>query len=62
VSAERTPADERAVQLHCARVYLREARSRRGTAFSTTLLQWAANARRRSLAIDLRPAQRELAL
>lgn len=36
--------------IHTARVYLREAISRRGTAFSWTLLQWAGNARRRAAA------------
>ena len=36
--------------IHTARVYLREAIARRGTAFSWTLLQWAGNARRRAAA------------
>lgn len=33
---------------HSARVYLTEARSRRGSAFFWTLMAWAANARRRA--------------
>ena len=36
--------------IHTARVYLREAISRRGTAFSWVLLEWAGNARRRAAA------------
>lgn len=45
--------EERAAAIHCARVYLREARSRarnpaqRGFCF--VLLGWAANARRRAM-------------
>lgn len=43
---------EREINLHCAKVYLREARVRRhrDPAFSATLLMWAANARRRAAA------------
>lgn len=37
---------ERALALHCARVYLAEARRRRGQPFAHVLLQWAGNARR----------------
>ena len=36
--------------IHTARVYLREAISRRGSAFSWVLLEWAGNARRRAAA------------
>lgn len=39
---------DRAISIHCARVYLAEARRRRGQRFYWTLLQWAANARRRA--------------
>ena len=38
---------ERERCLHAARVYLTEARARRGQPFAWTLLAWAANARRR---------------
>lgn len=55
-----TPAERRAALLHCARVYLREARARRGSSFSSTLASWAARARREAAAIDLRPAQQDL--
>jgi hypothetical protein len=34
--------------LLCARVYIAEAKRRRGQPFAFTLLQWAANARRRA--------------
>ena len=40
----------RAELIHCARVYLAEARRRRGTAFGHVLLGWAANARRQAAA------------
>lgn len=36
--------------IHSARVYLAEARTRRGEGFFWTLLAWAANARRRAAA------------
>lgn len=36
--------------IHTARVYLREARTRRGQPFAWTLLEWAGNARRRAAA------------
>lgn len=54
-----TPAEEREINLHCARVYLREARLRRATqpAFAATLTLWAANARRRAMSVDVAPAQ-----
>lgn len=59
---DRTPAQERDVQIHCAKVYLREARARRvlHPRFAGTLLQWAANCRRRASEIDTRPAQGSL--
>lgn len=57
--------EERAAAIHCARVYLREARSRarnpaqRGFCF--VLLGWAANARRRAmLAMRQQPIQGDL--
>lgn len=41
--------DERAMDIHTARVLLREASARRhAPAFHARLLQWAANARRRA--------------
>ena len=43
--------------IHCARVYLAEARRRRGQKFAITLLLWAANARRRAMQ---EPKQRDL--
>jgi hypothetical protein len=51
---------DREINLHCARVYLREARVRRSShpQFSATLIQWAGNARRRAMAE--RPAQGDL--
>lgn len=36
------------IQRHCAKVYLAEARRRRGQSFAATLIQWAKNAKRRS--------------
>lgn len=45
------------LDLHCARVYLAEARRRRGQRFALVLLQWAANARRRAAS---EPTQRDL--
>ena len=57
--------EERAAAIHCARVYLREARSRAGSpaqrGFCFVLLGWAANARRRAmLAMRQRPIQGDL--
>ncbi len=56
------PAEQRAIELHCARVYLREAAARRARAphFAPTLRTWAANARRRAAAIDISPSQGSL--
>ncbi len=45
------------LDLHCARVYLSEARRRRGQRFAHTLLLWAANARKRAAS---EPKQRDL--
>ena len=45
------------IDLHIARVYLAEARRRRGQRFAHTLLQWAANARKRAAN---EPQQRDL--
>lgn len=43
----RTPS-EYEIQRHCAKVYIAEARRRRGQSFAATLIQWAKNAKRRS--------------
>jgi len=43
--------------IHCARVYIAEARRRRGHRFAFTLLLWAANARKRAMN---EPKQRDL--
>ena len=42
---------------HIARVYIAEARRRRGQKFAITLLLWAANARKRAAS---EPKQRDL--
>ncbi|QTH19694.1 hypothetical protein HRJ34_15080 [Rhizorhabdus wittichii] len=57
-----SPAEERASHIHCARVYLREARLRQASQpkFAATLREWAGNARRRAAAIDARPAQMDM--
>ena len=39
---------DRALAIHCARVYLAEARRRRGQPFAHVLLEWAGNQRRRA--------------
>lgn len=57
--------EERAAAIHCARVYLREARSRAGNpaqrGFCFVLLGWAANARRRAAqAMRQQPIQGDL--
>lgn len=49
--------DDRAANIHSARVYLAEARRRRGQSFGFVLLEWAGNARRRAMAATV---QREL--
>lgn len=54
---------QREIEIHTAKVCLNEARARRLThpRFSATLLQWAANARRRAAAAgNPSPAQGEL--
>ena len=38
--------------IHAARVYLAEARRRRSQTFGFVLLQWAANARKRAMAVQ----------
>ena len=45
------------IDLHIARVYIAEARRRRGQKFAITLLLWAANARKRAAS---EPKQRDL--
>ena len=45
------------IDLHIARVYIAEARRRRGQKFAITLLLWAANARKRAMS---EPKQRDL--
>lgn len=45
------------IDLHIARVYVTEARRRRGQKFAITLLLWAANARKRAMS---EPKQRDL--
>lgn len=50
----------RATAIQSARVYLTEARNRRGQAFAWTLLQWAANARRRAAQAGRQPVQQGL--
>lgn len=48
---------DRAGLIHCAKVYLNEARRRRGTPFAHVLIEWAGNCRRRAMSL---PKQREL--
>lgn len=50
-------SNEFSINRLCARVYVAEARRRRGQPFSFTLLQWAANARLRA---QHEPVQRDL--
>ena len=45
------------IEINIARVYIAEARRRRGQKFAVTLLLWAANARRRAMQ---EPKQRDL--
>ena len=56
MSAIDLPAD-RATDIRCARVYLAESRRRGRQPFAWTLLNWAANARKRASAA---PRQTEL--
>ena len=60
-----TENDERTAAIHCARVYLREARQRAGNpaqrGFCFVLLGWAANARLRAAqAMRQKPMQGDL--
>ncbi len=55
---KRKPSD-RESYIFTARVLLREARARRGTRFAVTLLEWAANNRRRA-AEAKKPVQSDL--
>ena len=50
-------SNEFSINRLCARVYVAEARRRRGQPFAFTLLQWAANARLRA---QHEPVQRDL--
>lgn len=50
VERRETVTPNRAQHIHCARVYLAEARRRRRQSFGFVLLEWAANARRRAMA------------
>jgi hypothetical protein len=40
---------ERDSAIHCARVYLAEAKRRRGQVFALTLIRWAGNQRRKAM-------------
>ena len=53
---------DRASSIHTARVYLAQSQhfTRRARGFSFVLLQWAANARRRAMAINTSPVQGDL--
>lgn len=53
---------DRASHIHTARVYLAQSRhfTRRARGFSFVLLQWAANARRRAMAVNTSPVQGDL--
>lgn len=55
-----SPAEQRAFLLHYARVLLREYQARGRRPGWAWLLRGASNARREALAIDVRPAQREM--
>lgn len=58
MSKTQKPTD-RESYIFTARVLLREARARRGTRFAATLLEWAANNRRRA-AEAKKPVQSDL--
>ncbi len=60
-TADRSPPEERAFQIHYARVLLREASRRRhfGNMWFW-LMERAANARRTAASIDISPAQADL--
>lgn len=53
---------DRATHIHTARVYLAQSRhfTRRARGFSFVLLQWAANARKRAMAVNTSPVQGDL--
>lgn len=51
---------ERAAAIHCARVYLAESRRRGRQWFAFVLLEWAASARRRAMAMPREAAQGRL--
>ncbi len=55
-----TPAEDRELLIHQARVFIREVRARRATPFGVFLLASAGRCRREAAAIDLRPAQGRL--
>lgn len=46
--------------IHCARVYLSEARRRRNQSFGFTLIAWAGNCRRKAMQIHEISAQGDL--
>ena len=52
----------RATHIHTARVYLAQSRhfTNRARGFSFVLLQWAASARRRAMAVNTSPVQGDL--
>jgi hypothetical protein len=55
------PSKDPAFLRHYARVLLREAKARRGTPFATSLIAWAAKARREAQALrKAGPAQPDL--
>lgn len=57
----RPHATDREVNIHTARVLLNEARARRRShSFHATLLEWAANARRRAAAVPRELKQADL--
>lgn len=53
---------DRSLHMHTARVYLAQSRHFTGhhRGFSFVLLQWAANARRRAMAVNTSPVQGDL--
>lgn len=50
----------RANNIHHARVLITESRRRGRTQFAFKLLEWAGNARRRAMAVNVAPAQGDL--
>ncbi len=51
---------QREVEIHTAKVLIAEARRRRGQSFAFTLLEWAANARKRAAVLSDKPIQGDL--